>query len=179
MLLAVERANGGELSGLEQVLVAFQTLFDRQMEPEGYARSCALLCRAGLVEFLDECVGLTPAGRKMLRRTGVPGKAERPHNVAEQLALLEELDLAAEGSVPSPTVAAFAAADAALSSDGETGDEPVLGSELAQQPPGSLFPYGWVGQVPAPPVRSRLGHRVVPLPEVPLVRPHEADPPES
>jgi len=174
MLLAVEQANGGELSGLEQVLVAFEFLFERRMRPEAYAESCALLCEAELVEYRDDSLGLTPAGRKLLRRTGVPGNPERPHKVAEQLALLEALDLAVPGSVAAPPLAAFEAASATLSSDGEAGEEPVLGSELAPPPLGNLSPYGWMDRPPPPSARSHLFHRHEPLPDVPLVRPHEA-----
>jgi len=177
MLLAVEGANGGELSGLEQVLVAFETLFDRQMEPEAYAQSCALLCEAGLVEFVEGCLGLTPAGRKLLRRTGVPGNPGRPHNVAEQLAPLEELDLAGEGSVPSPTVAAFEAAGAALKSDGAAGDAPLLGSELAPRPRGILSGYGGINQGSTR--RSPLFHEHdAPVRDAPRVRPDDWDEPE-
>lgn len=179
MLLAVERANGGELSGLEQVLVAFQTLFDRQMEPEGYARSCALLCEAGLVESAGEYVGLSPAGRKLLRRTGVPGSPERPHKVADQLGLLENLDLAPEGSVPCPSVAAFEAASASLGPDGEAGGEPMLGSELAPRPLGNLFPPGWVGPSPSPATRWRPLQRHAPVPNVPMVQPADPVQPEE
>ena len=183
MLLAVEGANGGELSGLEQVLVAFETLFQRSMQPEAYARSCALLCEAQLVEWVDDSLGLTPGGRKLLRRTGVPGNPERPVQVADQLSLLEEVDLEPPGSVPAPDARAFEAATKSLASDGEQGDEPVLGSDLAPQPPDNLGPWP-MRQTPA---FSRLVlprfHRHHDMPPAPLVAPLEAegdqgDPPE-
>lgn len=171
MLLAVESANGGELAGLEQILVAFEQLFQHRMQPEAYAASCALLCEAGLVEGNDESLGLTPEGRKLLRRTGVPGAPERPHRVAEQLALFEEPDLADAGSMATPDVAAFAAAASSLEEDGQTGDEPVLGAQLAPRPLGNL---GW-GLHTAPAGRRLmfpLHHRGAALPDVPLVAPY-------
>jgi hypothetical protein len=181
MLLAIENANGGELAGLEQILVAFEGLFQRRMQPEAYAASCALLCEAGLVEGSDESLGLTPEGRKLLRRTGVPGTPERPHRVAEQLALIEELDLAPAGSMATPDAAAFTAAASSLEEDGQTGDEPVLGAQLAPQTPSNL---GW-GLHPVPAARRLvfpLHHRGAGLPEVPLVAPYgeePAEPPED
>jgi len=176
MLLAVERANGGELAGLEQVLVAFETLFHRRMEPEAYADACALLCEAGLVEYTDESLGLTPGGRKLLRRTGVPGSPGRPLQVTEQLAGLEEVDLAEAGSVASPDAKAFERATVSLDEDADVGDEPVPGGELAPEPPDNL---AW-GSLPDF-AQSRLvfpkllNHHHSPFPEVPLVHPEEAD----
>jgi hypothetical protein len=183
MLLAVERANGGELAGLEQVLVAFESLFDRQMDADGYAESCALLCEAGLVEYTDECLGLTPVGRKLLRRTGVPGSSVRPRNVTAELELLEECDLAAAGSVSSPSEEAFEMAGADLSADEETGAEPVLGAALAPKPLGNLFPYGMgpaaqAGQAGSGPrVASRFFGRRTATPEGPMVQPIEEEEP--
>lgn len=181
MLLAVERANGGELAGLEQVLVAFETLFDRQMEADAYADACALLCDAGLVEYSDESLGLTAGGRKLLRRTGVPGSPGRPLQVTEQLAALEEIDLAEAGSVASPDAKAFEQAAAALNEDAGAGDEPVPGDELAPVPPDNLT-WGLIPDF----TQSRLvfpklehHHHDSPLPEVPLVQPEEADGPPS
>ncbi|MGA2211099.1 MAG: hypothetical protein ABSH30_15860 [Acidimicrobiales bacterium] len=180
MLLAVERANGGELAGLEQVLAAFETLFDRQMEPDAYADASALLCEADLVEYTDESLGLTPSGRKLLRRTGVPGSPGRPLQVTEQLATLEPLDLAEAGSVASPDAKTLERAAAALNADADSGDEPVPGDDLAPVPPDNLSPW-----IAAPDfAQSRLvfpkllhHHHGSPLPEVPLVQPEEADGP--
>jgi hypothetical protein len=176
MLLAVERANGGELAGIEQVLVAFETLFARQMQPQAFAEACALLCEAELIEYVDESLGLTSDGRRLLRHTGLPGHSDRPHRVAEQLASLELPDLDEAGSVPSPEVAAFETAIVALESDGETGDQPMLGGDLVQQPPDNLTPYGWANQSQGPRLFSHLRHRHSTPPDAPFVQPAGDEP---
>ncbi len=88
-LLAVERANGGELASLEQVVSTFVALFDQPPHPEEFAGSAALLAEAGLVEYESEALGLTPAGRRLLRRAGASNASDRPERL---LGLLGELD---------------------------------------------------------------------------------------
>jgi hypothetical protein len=111
-LLAVEAANGGEWAALGQVVVTFNVVFGQLPDREEFTESCQLLCEAGLIEYVGEGLGLTPDGRRLLRRAG--SRKERPKNVAELLGEIDELDLAAQGSVPEPDDIAVAAAFEAL-----------------------------------------------------------------
>jgi len=134
-LVAVERANGGELAPLQQVLWALNafTLPGARPTPAGFAASATLLIRLGAVEYTDDQLGLTPEGRKLLRRSGMPND---PRHVALVTGLLEEFveqDLEPEGTAVAPTEA-----DVRLAlSDGERIQEtaggigtPIIGAEV-------------------------------------------------
>jgi len=143
MLLAIDRANGGELAGLEQVLVAFEVLFHQPPTAPESADALALLCEAGFVEYLQEEIGLTPHGRKLLRRAGLPESPERPRKVTQLLGELEDMDLAPAGSVPAPTEADVGCALETLHGDQHEGVAPTLGADLVGPAIGaSLSRYG-------------------------------------
>lgn len=116
-LLAVESANGGEWAGLAQVIVTFKVVFAQTPNVEEFTESCGLLCEAGLIEYVDEGLTLTPDGRKLLRRAGSSRSDSRPKNVADLLEIIDERDLAAEGSVPEPDLAEMTAAFDTLTAD--------------------------------------------------------------
>jgi hypothetical protein len=145
-LLAVDAANGGELAGIEQIFAAFERLFQRQPSALQAAASFALLCEAGLIEFLDSELGLTRHGRKLLRHTGLPGNADRPRRVAELLGELEPADLAPKGSVPAPSDKDITDALTGLQDDDSTGNVLRPGAEVAPPEIGvplvPLVPWG-------------------------------------
>ncbi len=111
-LVAVERANGGELAPLQQVLWTLDgfTPPGSRPSPGGFADSASLLIRLGVVEYVDEQLGLTPEGRKLLRRSGMPNDPRHVAIVTELLQEFEDADLEADGSEPSPTEAEVRAA---------------------------------------------------------------------
>jgi len=90
-LVAVERANGGELAPLLQVLWTMQSFTPPHLRPSPaeFAASARLLIELGAVEYLDNQLGLTPEGRKLLRRSGMPND---PRHVALVTELLAEFD---------------------------------------------------------------------------------------
>jgi hypothetical protein len=102
-LLAVEDANGGELSELDQVLASYHFMFGQWPETSEFTEACGLLCEAGLVEWQGRALGLTPRGRKLLRRAGRPGASRRPKLVTDLLQGIKDSELADEGSVPEPS----------------------------------------------------------------------------
>ena len=57
--------------------------------PAEFAASATLLIELGAVEYVEDQLGLTPEGRKLLRRSGMPNN---PRHVALVTALLEEFD---------------------------------------------------------------------------------------
>jgi hypothetical protein len=141
-LLAVDAANGGELAGIEQVFEAFEQLFQRRLTPSESADSLALLCEAGFVEYCEGELGLTPHGRKLLRRAGLPRSPDRARKVAELLGELEEADLASEGSVPAPSEEEITDALASLEADDSSDLAPQLGANIAFPQVGSPI-LGW------------------------------------
>ncbi len=143
-LLAVEAANGGELATLEQVLSTFLALFGEFPDPDRFAEACGLLAEAAVVGYEDGALGLTPAGRRLLRRAGAPQGADRPGRLLGLLRQLDEGDLAPEGSRPAPTAEAVTAALTDLHHDLESGDAPVRGELLAPNP-SSTWGYGASG----------------------------------
>jgi hypothetical protein len=141
-LLAVDAANGGELAGIEQVFEAFEQLFQRQLTPSESADSLALLCEAGFVEYTESELGLTPHGRKLLRRAGLPGSPDRPRKVTDLLSQLEDGDLAPEGSVPAPSEQDIIDALESLESDDASNLGPQVGPNVAFTQIGSPI-LGW------------------------------------
>jgi len=131
IFLAVDAANGGELAGIEQIFEVFEQLFRRRLTPSEFAGSLALLCEAGLVEYSESELGVTPRGRKLLRHAGLPGSPDRPKRVTDLLGALEEDDLAPEGSVPAPSEQDITDALANLEADDASGRALRMGSEIA------------------------------------------------
>ncbi len=159
VLVAVERANGGELAPLSQVLWTLDsfTAAGSRPTPAGFAASARLLIGFGLVECVEDQLGLTPEGRKLLRRSGLYND---PRHVAHVTALLQEFDEldVEQRTAPEPPPAPTEEDVRTARSDGEAAEEsgegfagPLAGDEV---PVGStLFggsPYmtQWVPAVP-------------------------------
>jgi hypothetical protein len=117
-LLAVERANGGEVAPLEQVIAAFEQLFGALATAATMAESTSLLVDAGLVEWGAGGLGLTVEGRRAIRRSGAHFDPELPEKVEARLALIDEEDLAPEGELASPSEHDFVEALRALGRGG-------------------------------------------------------------
>ncbi len=142
-LIAVERANGGEWAGLGQVIVTFKVVFGQIPAEDKLTESCQLLCDAGLIEYFDNGLTLTPVGRKLLRRAGSPSGAKRPQVVTELLEDLDDRDLAPQGSVPEPDRADVAAAIRGLTTEVVDGLERVQAMNATRQaPPMPLGNFG-------------------------------------
>jgi hypothetical protein len=90
-LVAVERANGGELAPLLQVLWALHSFTPPPLRPSPaeFAASTTRLIELGAVEYVEDQLGLTPEGRKLLRKSGMPNN---PRHVALVTELLQEFD---------------------------------------------------------------------------------------
>ncbi|MGA2529109.1 MAG: hypothetical protein ABSG36_08100 [Acidimicrobiales bacterium] len=136
VLVAVERANGGELAPLEQVLWTLDSLTPPATHPDPVrvARSAELLIRIGVVEFVENQLGLSIEGRRLLRRSGLLNDPKHVAHVTHLLQEFDELDLD-EHAEPSaaPTEADLRRAV----HDGEEIEEtpggigtPVLGEEV-------------------------------------------------
>jgi hypothetical protein len=107
------------------------------------AASFSLLCEAGLVEYVENELGLTRHGRKLLRHTGLPGNADRPRRVAELVGEMEPAELAPKGSVPAPSDKDITDALTALQDDDSTGNILRPGAEVAPPEIGvPLVPWG-------------------------------------
>ncbi len=130
-LLAIERANGGELAPLEQVLVAFEGLFGAGVTAATFAESVALLVDAGLVAYADGALELTVDGRRTIRRSGAHFDPDFPAKVADRLALIDEDELAPEGELPSPSEEDVLAALASLGKARIEHRAPVTGDLIA------------------------------------------------
>jgi hypothetical protein len=78
-------------------------MFGQWPETAEFTEACGLLCEAGLVEWQGGALGLTPKGRKFLRRAGRHGAAGRPKLVTDLLQGIDDKELADEGSVPEPS----------------------------------------------------------------------------
>ena len=104
-LVAVERANGGELAPLLQVLWTLHgfTPPGSRPSPAEFAASTTLLIELGVVEYLDYQLGLTPEGRKLLRRSGMPNDARHVAFVTEVLQEFGEDDFEPDESAATPT----------------------------------------------------------------------------
>ncbi len=154
-MVAVERANGGELAPLEQVLWTLESLTPpgTRPDPARFADCVALLIELGVVEYVEHQLGLTVEGRKLLRRSGL---LNDPRHVAHVTALLQgfdEADMAEREpteAVPAPTVDDVRRA---LSDDEEIEETPgglgtpVLGEEVPIGA-GRVFGSRWVPAVP-------------------------------
>jgi len=185
-LVAVERANGGELAPLQQVLGTLYgfTPAASRPSPAGFAASARCLIEVGVVEYVDNQLGLTPQGRKLLRRSGMPNDPRHVALVTGLLQEFEEIDLQQDRSGAAPTEADVRQALSDKDQIEETGGvgTPVIGAEV----PNSssilgLFAPGMVGSHWAPavlpentgreaddePPRFHEAPAVAPLAEVP------------
>lgn len=154
LLIAVERANGGELAPLAQVLWTRSSL-DRAAPPPGpeaLERSVGLLVDARLVEFIAGQLGLTPAGRKLLRRAGgMPNDPRHLERVAALLADIDDGQLSGAGEAPSPSAEQLRRAAGDEQEVEESGDgyeTPAVGIEVPVYARGAVFGSVWV---PPPP----------------------------
>jgi len=152
-LVAVERANGGELAPLAQVLWTLDQFTPpgaQRPTAAGFSFSATLLIELGVVEYVDHQLGLTPAGRKLLRRSGLPNSSHHLSHVIEVLQEYDEQDFESQGSRPAPTEADVRQA----LSDGERIEEttggvgtPVLGEEVSLYAQGLVMGSHWVPAV--------------------------------
>ncbi len=141
VLVAVERANGGELAPLIQVLWTLHSFTPpgSRPGPAGFAASATALIELGVVEYVDGQLGLTPEGRKLLRRSGMPNSSRHVTLVTEVLQEFDERDLE-PGNSMAPTESDVRQA----LSDGErieyTGGvgTPVIGEEFPIYGPSGL-----------------------------------------
>lgn len=130
-LLAVEKANGGELAPLEQVLVSFEGLFGSSAAPATLSESLSLLIDARLVEWVNHGLELTLDGRKIIRRSGSHWDPELPEKVEDRLQRIEEEDLAPEGELAYPTEDDIRGALASLGRGRLEGTAPVPGDVIS------------------------------------------------
>ena len=159
-LVAVERANGGELAPLQQVLWTLDgfTPPGSRPSPAGFAASATLLIDLGVVEYVDDQLGLTPEGRKLLRRSGMPNDPRHVAIVTELLQEFEDEDIDLDESVPSPTEAdvraALSDAEQIEETAGGTGmpiaemEDPNYAPILGLGSPGLVTGTYWVPSVP-------------------------------
>jgi hypothetical protein len=104
-LVAVERANGGELAPLMQVLWTLDSVVPpgSRPDPARFAASVTLLIELGVVEYVENQLGLTVEGRKLLRRSGLPNDARHVARVTDLLQEFDELDIDRDKPATAPT----------------------------------------------------------------------------
>ncbi len=159
-LVAVERANGGELAPLLQVIWTLHGFTPRGLRPDpaGFAASATLLISLGVVEYVDNQLGLTPEGRKLLRRSGMPNDPRHVALVTELLQEFDDVDLEDDEAVIAPTEAevqqALSDGDSIQQTEGGAGT-PIIGEEapiyspiLGLGRPGLIVGSHWVPAVP-------------------------------
>jgi hypothetical protein len=159
-LVAVERANGGELAPLLQVLWTLHgfTPPGSRPDPARFAASATLLIGLGVVEYVDNQLGLTPEGRKLLRRSGMPNDARHVALVTELLQEFDDVDLEDDGPVIAPTEAdvqqALSDGNSIQQTEGGAGapvsleESPIYSSILGLHTHGVVFGSHWVPAVP-------------------------------
>jgi hypothetical protein len=151
LLVAVERANGGELATLEQIIWTLRSLTPpgKQLEPAQFATSAGLLVEVGLVEYTDESLGLTPEGRKLLRRSGLTNDPRHVAHVTGLLTEIDELDMDRHelGDAPVPSEAdvrrALGDSERIEETPGGVGT-PVLGEEVPVALRGAILGEAWI-----------------------------------
>ncbi|MGD1011954.1 MAG: hypothetical protein ABR925_05420 [Acidimicrobiales bacterium] len=153
-LVAVERANGGELAPLVQVMWTLEafTLPMAMPTPEAFAASVRVLIELGLVEYVDEQLGLTPKGRKFFRRTGMTHDPRHLTLVTEQLQEFEDIDLSdadlegGDDPHPAPTAAdirqALEDGEEIEGTPGGVGT-PVIGEGVSEGTPAGYAASSW------------------------------------
>jgi hypothetical protein len=152
VLVAVERANGGELAPLVQVLWALNAFTPPASRPDAarFAASASCLVDLGIVEYLDGQLGLTVEGRKLLRRSGLPNDPRHVLVVTGLLQEFDDLDIDRDEPVPGPTEEevrrALSDEEDIEETEGGVGT-PFIGAAV---PNSSVFPFGshWVPAVP-------------------------------
>ena len=155
--MAVERANGGELAPLEQVLWTLDSLTPpgSRTDPASFAESATALAGFGLIEYVEGQLGLTVEGRKLLRRSGLLNDPRHVAHVNDLLGQFDEFDVeqrdrAEPTPAPSEDDVRRALNDAAEIEETPGGiGTPVIGEEV---PAGSL--WGGVGTRWVPTVPS-------------------------
>jgi len=165
-LVAVERANGGELAPLSQVLWTLEGLTPPGSLPSlaQFTASATLLIELGVVEYVEDQLGLTPEGRKLLRHSGMPNDSRHVALVTDKLKEFEEIDLEPDPSVPVPTEddVRRAVSDQDVIEVEDDAWTPVLGEEVPGDPYGSesvwvpAVPPGDAFYEPEPPVAAEL-----------------------
>lgn len=167
-LLAVERANGGELAPLEQVILAFEALFGSSVTAPTFAEAIGLLVDAGLVGWEEYGLELTLDGRRLLRRSGTHWDPALPDKVAARLAGIGEEDLAPEGELAAPSEDDVRSAMESLGRGGLQARAPSCEETLS--------PSGLAGhQTIAPRLLAGLGPGISLRVDVPLVAPQRSE----
>ena len=150
-LVAIERANGGELAPIAQVLWT-QSQWMRPPGAEAFAASTGLLVDAGLVEYVEGQLGLTPRGRKVLRKvSGMPGDPSHLRNVVAVLAELEPDTAADPGSRPAPSPGDVRSAleeDLEVAEAGDSFGGPSGGFDAPVYERGQMFGGQWSSAAP-------------------------------
>ena len=155
VLVAVERANGGELAPLEQVLWTLDSLTPpgSKLDPASFAESATALVEFGVIEYVEGQLGLTVEGRKLLRRSGLLNDPRHVAHVNNLLGQFDEFDVEQHKRAeppPAPTEddvrRALSDAEEIEETPGGVGT-PVIGEEV---PVGALwggFGSRWVPAV--------------------------------
>ncbi len=158
--MAVERANGGELAPLLQVLWTLHgfTPPGSRPDPASFATSATVLISLGVVEYIDNQLGLTPEGRKLLRRSGMPNDPRHVAIVTELLQEFDDVDLEDDEPLIAPTEAdvqqALSDGDSIQKTEGGTGapviweESPIYSSVLGLHAHGVVSGSRWVPAVP-------------------------------
>jgi hypothetical protein len=148
-LVAVERANGGELAPLAQVLWTLESLATgpRRSDPATFVACARSLVDLGLVEYLEGQLGLTPQGRKLLRRSGLPADARHVRRVTELIAELIDTEIYnSSKSSDAPSLAELSEAieqQRQMEQNPDGLSTPFIGEEIPTTT--SLFGFGKVG----------------------------------
>ena len=160
VLVAVERANGGELAPLLQVLWTLHSFTPPRARPSpaAFAASTTVLIEIGVVEYVDGHLGLTPEGRKLLRRSGMPNDSRHVALVTELLQEQGEDHPELDEPAPAPTEEdvrqAMSDGDRIQETDEGAGtaiigeDAPVYSPILGLGTPGLVMGSHWVPTVP-------------------------------
>ena len=87
---------------LGEVIEKYRQLTHESPDPEHFSESLGLLVDARLVEFVAYRVGLTPHGRKFLRKAGLAFDISRPGKITALLRRIPQNDLG-DGTDPAPS----------------------------------------------------------------------------
>jgi hypothetical protein len=148
-LVAVERANGGELAPIAQVLWTRSQWSRDDADPATFAASVTLLVEARLIEYVEDQLGLTPAGRKLLRRSGMPNDPRHIERVTELLADIEGVDLEITLIAPTALDVRLAMSDEEQIEASPDGfGNPFIGEDVSETERGTMFGTVWLTGVP-------------------------------
>lgn len=140
VLVAVERANGGELAPLPQVLWRMRAFIPAALMPgsDQFADSAATLLELDLIEWREGQLGLSVKGRKLLRRSGLGNDPRHVLNVTRLLAEFDPDDRVGEvPEGPSAEEVRLAMEEAA----GGEAPQTYGGAEPLPATTGSVFPF--------------------------------------